>query len=1025
MLDRIPLADASYNAAMHVGCSGMRWMRNKNRCCLALLTWLLIVHALSDRHLLAQDPKSQEAVHFTEDVLPVLARNCFACHGPDEAAREADLRLDIEADAASVLSTDEPEESELLARILSDDHDATMPPPDSGKQLSAEDRNVLKKWVLSGAKYEKHWAFVPPVRPEVPTGSSWTRNPIDCFVESRAKDAELTPALEAGPHVLIRRLYVDLFGLLPGIDESDKFARDFEAGNGDAAYAALVEKLLNSESYGERWARPWLDLARYSDTNGYEKDRPRSIWPYRDWVIQSLNEDMPFDQFTIEQLAGDMLPNATLDQRIATGFHRNTMLNEEGGIDPLEYRFYAMVDRVATTGSVWMGLTIGCAQCHSHKYDPISHTDYYRMLALLNNADEPDLALDVAGQNDNTRVEQKIASLEAELHKQFPEDKDFDTELKNWIAKQQAGLAQWHIAEPTKFSTNLPKLEKLEDNSLFASGDFTKRDEFNIELKTPEDMSITSIRIEALPDERLPENGPGRAYYEGRKGDFFLSELSIRTNADEEVTFDSGSRSFGKIAVGSGDAEAKNVFDGDGSTGWSTATREGQRHTLVLNFAEPVATSSLNVRMLFERHFVAALGRFRFSVAGKKASALGLPIEVEQILSKPNEEWTESDQARIQLRFVRETEHLAEARKAIDKLKGRLKSKRTTMVMLERPADNPRKTFRHHRGEWLSPREPVSPGVPAIFPKLDVENPNRLTFAKWLASEKNPLVARVVVNRAWRELMGSGLVRSDGDFGTQSEPPTHPELLDWLATEFVAQGWSMKWLHRTIVSSAAYRQQSKLDPAVLEADPTNRYFVHGPRYRVDAERVRDIMLSASGLLSDKIGGPSVRPPQPGSVTALAYGGGRWSASKGDERYRRSLYTFSKRTAPFAAFTTFDAPTGENCVVRRSRSNTPLQALTLLNDEMYLEMAVALGKAAANVGETSEERIEFMFRRLLTRDPMEVELARLVEFYEKQLDRIQRGILSAKKIDEAASPEHSALTLVARVLMNLDEVITQH
>jgi len=989
-------------------------MSDKNRFCLALLTWLLM-HAMIDQTM-AQSPKSQDAVRFTEDVLPVLARNCFACHGPDEAAREADLRLDIEAEAASVLSTDEPQESELLARILSDDPDSTMPPPDSGKQLSAADRNVLKKWILSGAKYQTHWAFVPPVPPKVPTGSNWTRNPIDCFIESRAKNGGLKPASEANPYTLIRRLSVDLIGLLPSIDDADAFAREFESGNDDGAYSALVEKLLNSKQYGERWARPWLDLARYSDTNGYEKDRPRSIWPYRDWVIRALNDDKPFDQFTIEQLAGDMLPNATLDQRVATGFHRNTMLNEEGGIDPLEYRFYAMVDRVATTGSVWMGLTIGCAQCHSHKYDPISHTDYYRMLALLNNADEPDLAIEGSDQNENARIENEITALEADLHKHFPTDKDFDDELAKWIDQQRTGLAEWQITEPTKFTTNLPKLEKLDDNSLFASGDFTKRDVFDIELKTPPEMPIVSIRLEALPDERLPENGPGRAYYEGRKGDFFLSELSVQTNEGAEVKFESGSRSFGKIAVGSGNAEAKNVFDGDGSTGWSTATREGQRHTLVLNLAKPVTTSSLHVRMLFERHFVAALGRFRFSVAAKKASAVGLPINVEQILAKPQDAWTTSEQERIRLRirlqFLRETEYLTEARKEIDKLRSLRKGKTTTMVMHERPADNPRKTFRHHRGEWLSPREPVSPQVPAIFPTIESAEPNRLEFAKWLVNKKNPLVARVVVNRAWRELMGHGLVRSDGDFGTQSEPPTHPALLDWLATEFVAQGWSMKWLHRTIVSSATYRQQSKLDQRILEADPTNRYFVHGPRYRVDAERVRDIVLSASGLLADKVGGPSVRPPQPASVTAIAYGGSKWKVAKGEDRYRRSLYTFSKRTAPFAAFTTFDAPTGENCVVRRSRSNTPLQALTLLNDEMYLQMAVALGKAAAKVSEDSEARIEFMFRRLLTRKPTPAERARLMDFHEKQLDRTEDS-------------ENSALTMVARVLMNLDEVITQH
>ena len=892
--------------------------------------------------------------------------------------------------------------------------------------MSDKEREILTQWIRGGAKYEQHWAFVKPKKPAVPSlGGGGPSTEIDRFLQMQQQENEVAPAAEADPYTLVRRIYVSLIGILPTIEEADEFVHDSR----DDAYARLVTKLLASKHYGERWARPWLDMARYSDTNGYEKDRPRSIWPYRDWVIDALNNDMPFDQFTVEQLAGDMLPDATLSQRIATGFHRNTMLNEEGGIDPLEYRFYAMVDRVATTSTVWMGLTMGCAQCHTHKYDPISHTDYYRFMALLNNADEPDLATDDDLQR-RRELQEEIDTLEASLPERFP-DGGFDEALSTWIADQQKHAANWVSLEPTSLHSNLPKLEKLADNSIFASGDFTKRDEYAITLKVPTSEAITAIRLEVLPDERLPAGGPGRAYYEGRKGDFFLSELTLRAN-EKELTYNSSSRSFGKIAVGSGNAEATNVYDGDGSTGWSTATREGERHSLVLNLEKPIVTSSLDVKMLFERHFVAGLGRFRFAVttANNEVRALDLDERTETILASPQSNWSEADRGDVALAFARRSPQLKDARKPVEKLQAKLSSRPFTMVMQERPADNPRNTNRHHRGEWLSPREEVTGGVPAVFAQREIGQPaNRLELAKWLVSENNPLVARVVVNRAWRQLMGYGLVRSDGDFGTQADPPTHPALLDWLATEFVENGWSMKWLHRKIVTSAAYRQQSNITPAQLQSDPQNRFFARATRYRVDAETVRDMMLSASGLLSPKIGGPSVRPPQPKSVTSIAYGSTKWDVSAGEDRYRRSLYTFNKRTAPFAAYTTFDGPTGENCIVKRNRSNTPLQSLTLLNDEMFMEFARALGQRAAKQAGSVDDKIEFMFRCLLTRPPTKAEKRRLVAYHEVQQERFaeaDEGLDATEVMGDASSnTETATLVLVARVLMNLDEVITQH
>ncbi|MFP6763571.1 MAG: DUF1549 and DUF1553 domain-containing protein, partial [Planctomycetaceae bacterium] len=783
-----------------------------------------------------------------------------------------------------------------------------------------------------------------------------------------------------------------------------------------------------------------------SDTNGYEKDRPRSIWPYRDWVINALNSDMPFDQFTIEQLAGDMLPDATRSQRIATGFHRNTMLNEEGGIDPNEYRFYAMVDRVATTGSVWLGLTVGCAQCHSHKYDPISHTDYYRIFALLNNADEPDLSVpdqiflerraEIRG-----RIQEKIAA----LAEQFPPldgpepiaDRrrlHLESGFATWLNTARKQAALWHPLRPHELTSNLPKLEVLPDGSIFSSGDITKRDVYTLHIRlnqlpdlTPE-QPITALRLEVLPDDRLPAGGPGRAFYEGRKGDFFLSEFTV-TSAGQPLSFLTGSTSFGKLSIGSGSAAAENVFDGEGSTGWSTSTRPGEPHQLVLNFAEPVrAQGILTIEMAFERHFAASLGRFRISATAKSggAAASTFPVDIEALLAMPPDHVAPSALDRLKQQFLLSTPHLAELRKSIDMLRTQIPAAPHTLVLQERPADNPRHTYRHHRGEYLSPREKVSPALPGRFPPFaEGTTPDRLSFARWLASRQNPLVARVTVNRAWRAFFGTGLVETSADFGTQSNPPSHPELLDWLAVEFMSEGWSLKKLHRLIVTSAAYRQSSRLTPQLLARDPENRLLARGPRFRVDAETVRDIMLRSSGLLTTRIGGPSVYPPQPAGVTALAYGRVKWAVSTGADRYRRSLYTFNRRTAPFAAYTVFDGPTGETCLPRRNRSNTPLQALTLLNDEMYQEMAQALGRQTASLEGDSKHKATWLFRRLLTRGPSPDELTAVIRYQQAQLTRLAADELVAAQIGGAdATVDTAAWIMLARAVMNLDEVITR-
>jgi hypothetical protein len=987
-------------------------------------------------------PATAQEVSFGRDIQPILARNCFACHGPDEGQRQADLRLDQResAVASGAIRPGDPAASELIRRIFSTDPAEQMPPPDAHSHLSDAHKQQLRDWVAAGANYQPHWAFAPLQRAPLPAATGapaeWSGNPIDRFVLDRLHREGLHPSPPADRYALVRRVYLDLLGFPPTPAEADDFVNDHQP----EAYERLVDRLLASPHFGERWARLWLDLARYSDTNGYEKDRPRSIWPYRDWVIRAINEDLPFDQFTIEQLAGDMLPEATLDQRIATGFHRNTMLNEEGGIDPLEFRYYAMVDRVATTGTVWLGLTTGCAQCHSHKYDPISHTEYFSLMALLDNADEPDLRLpdpEVAARR--ASIEAEIARREAELPGRFPLPAEappdalrhpfFYQGLADCLAAERRSLADWTTLVPSRMTTNLPRLVLQEDGSILSTGDITKRDVYTLSL--PLDAlpaPLTALRLEVLPDERLPGGGPGRSFYEGRQGDFFLSEIVARRHG-QAIPFAGASHSYGKISVGNGTAAAGNVIDGDGSTGWSTAEGEGRRHELVLTLAAPLpAEGELELELLFERHYAASLGRFRLSAttAPQAVLASGLTPEAQAIVLRDETDWTDADRTELERAFCRTSPELAEARRPIDQLRRSMPDFPTTLVLEERPADHPRPTPRRHRGEYLNPREAVEPGIPAVLAACAASPPgDRLEFARWLASEENPLIARVEVNRLWQALFGRGLVASAADFGTQSEPPSHPELLDWLACEFMDRGWSRKGMLRLIVTSQTYRQSSAAAPEHYRQDPDNRLLSRGPRQRVDAEIVRDSLLRASGLLSPKVGGPSVYPPQPESVTALAYGKAEWTPSTGPDRYRRSLYTFSKRTAPFAAYSTFDAPSGETCVARRDRSNTPLQALTLLNDEMILELVRALAADVCREN-PAQQRAAALFRRVLTRPPTPEELAAIREFHAGQMARLEAGELDGASIAGAgdAPADLAAWTLVARALVNLDEAIVK-
>jgi hypothetical protein len=767
-------------------------------------------------------PPEEKPVSFVRDVRPILARNCFACHGPDEKHREAGLRLDVEADAKAerdgrrAIVAGDLKQSELWQRITSTDPDVRMPPQDSGKSLTAEQIELIQKWIAQGAAWQIHWAFEKPVRPTPPSvkHADWPRSDLDRFVQARLEQEGLAPSPEADPYTLARRVALDLTGLPPDPALVERFVAD----PSDKAYERLVDELLQSPAYGERWARMWLDLARFADTKGYEKDLARTMWRYRDWVIDAFNADLPYDQFTREQLAGDLLPDATLEQQIATAFHRNTMVNDEGGTDNEEFRVAAVKDRVDTTLQVWMGLTMGCAKCHSHKYDPITNREYYQFYAFFNQTEDAD---------------------------------DFDER---------------------------PKLE----------------------LWTPAD----TVRRKALQ-----------------------AELD-------------------------------------------------------------------------------ALGRDR----GDAVSA-----------------WRAVETSRLR-RALADIQPLT-----------------TVPVLRELPVEKRRVNRMHVRGNFLDLGEEVEPAIPVSFHPLPESAPkNRLGVAEWLMHLDNPLTARVAVNRAWGQFFGRGLVETQEDFGSQGQPPSHPEVLDWLAVEFREQGWSWKRLCKTIVMSATYRQSSKVSRSQVSRslpsdrdtvfDRDNRLLARGPRFRLEAEMIRDSSLAVSGLLSRKLGGPSVMPPQPEGVWRSTYNTTKWQTSAGEDRYRRGLYTFVKRTSPYPAMTTFDAPSRELCTVRRINTNTPLQALVTLNDTAFLEMAQALARRMVReAGSTVDERLAHGIKLVLGRPANPAEISTLRTLYESRLTHYRRDKQAATEFatqplgplpDGWPVEELAALTAVSNVLLNLDEFLTR-
>ncbi|MEK7793036.1 MAG: PSD1 and planctomycete cytochrome C domain-containing protein [Candidatus Hydrogenedentota bacterium] len=982
-------------------------------------------------------------IQFQTQIRPILEAHCLKCHGPDK--RRGGLGLyDRETallggdSGERVIVPGDSGASALIRRVSSSDPEERMPA--EGDPLTQAEIALLASWIDEGAVWDaddsatklRHWSFIAPEKHAPP--SVWragrVHNPIDAFILARLERDGLAPSPEADRYTLVRRAHIELIGIPPSPEKVAAFAADERPD----AYERIVDELLASPNYGERQARGWLDAARYADTNGYEKDRPRSIWPYRDWVIDAFNRNMPFDEFVIEQLAGDLLPNATESQRIATGFHRNAMLNEEGGIDAAEDWFKRSVDRVNTTAAVFLGLTMGCAQCHSHKYDPITQREYYQFMAFFNDATEVTLPLaDEKASAGRARIEQEAEGLEAWTLWLGRSNSEIHAECQDWIEETAEKASSWQIVRPdTLHSANGATLELLEDGSILATEDIPNDDTYEVEFET-DGAPITAVRIEALPHESLPGGGPGRGVILA-EGDFLLTEFKAEA-------LSSGSKWVSvKIArathdyAGEGRA-ADQALDGHADTGWSINGAIGREHAAVFEFAAPVSGKSSRLRLILEQDYIHqhTLGRFRISVTSDPGpvSALDVPAEIEAAFVVPEGSRSPEERAVIERHYyLRVAPKLGTWRDKIAKLRGSVPARESTLTMAARIS--PRETFIHHRGEFLSPTEKVEPGAPAMLPLMEADAPkDRLALARWLVDKRDPLLARVTMNRLWQQVFGRGLVATPEDFGMRSDPPTHPELLDWLAIAFMESDWNYKAMHRLMVTSSTFRQSSYVTEELLEHDPGNLLFARAPRPRVDAEVVRDSALAAAGLLNLAVGGPSVRPPQPSGVTALAYGSPDWPVSTGADRYRRGLYTYWKRTAPYPGAVLFDAPTGDETCLRRRQSNTPLQALALLNDQVFVEAARSMAWRVMTHDGRLGDRISHLFMLALNRPAALEEAQRVEEFYREMLARFEAGPRRAWEVsgpvglfESERRAELAAWTMVCRSILNLDEMITR-
>ena len=1198
-----------------------RW-RKSLHFCRGVFFFLILAGSLKlvETSLLAANSPKTAPVSFNREIRPIFSEHCYACHGPDEGQRKAGLRLDVEEEALEPLKSGSravvpgnPSASALMSRIAAEDPNERMPPPEHEKPLSFKQIDTLKRWIAEGAQWERHWAYLPPQRPALPPlrQTGWTKNEIDHFIQAEQEKLGLKPSPEAPKAKLIRRASLDLIGLPPSVAEIEAFLED----DSEEDYDQLIDRLLDSKHYGERQALFWLDLARYGETQGFHHDRHRDMWHWRDWVIRAYNENKPFDEFTIEQLAGDLLPNPTPEQKIATGFHRNEMTTSEGGALPEEYSVKYVVGRVDTTARVWLGTSLACAECHDHKYDPISQEDYYRFFAYFNNVPEdgldrsmnprPRLSLKTDAQEKQLQtLTQELNALElayANLVNQPNEA--YDAVQKRWMNKlENAGRKNWRFLEPLSATTaNRSELAWNPDRIITASGPLPNKEIYTLDFHA--DLpAITGIRLEAIPDENSgqagrAENGDfvltrlevfsrpasradlARASYptfaqwrligpfgnrippaqlldtifgpeahldfnasfgeerrqwsdpildlnealktlEGETGAVYLagiiaapssSETTLRLNTPlphrlwinlAEIPAPSENNPL-KISLRKGqnpillklalsgsspklqpmllDEQAQwkpvklkaaaasrerprygiqGALDDKIETGWSVWEKEPQSKDPEYAWFQtdnPLGAASggaLRIQLSFLSPLPQRLlGKFRLAVTDSDTIGewIALPQNIRtdliQFFNRRSSKLAPSVQVHYRENFVEEARQLKKLLNAKKKERADFEnSLPVAMVMGER--QTPKDTFVLIRGEYNNPGKKVEPGLPAaLYPEFEkppkrkandkTQQGNRLDLARWLVDPNHPLTSRVVVNHYWQQFFGTGIVKTAEDFGSQGEWPSHPELLDWLAREFVESGWNIKHMHKLILTSATYRQDSTIHPQHLRLDPENRKLARFPRIRLEAEAIRDLALFTGGLLDSTIGGESVYPYQPtGLWEQLAFQGTRkWEQSKGAKNYRRGLYVYWRRSVPYASFVTFDAPSRETCTVQRPRTNTPLQALVLMNDPVYIEAARSLGlRLLTEGGTTPDDKIRFACQTVLSRLPLPQEQNQLRQAYLDELRHFESNRIAANQLIHVGASvpplnadvcELAAWTIIGNILLNLDETITKN
>ncbi len=991
---------------------------------------------------------SPDEVDFVRQIRPILSENCAFCHGPDPATREADLRLDTADGLSSVIEPNSSTDSDLFRRIVSDDESERMPPPESNRSLAPAQIDTIRRWINQGAKWDRHWSFRPIMRPDLPTLAAHSpapiHNAIDLFVQHKLAELSIDPSPQADRTTLIRRLSLDLTGLPPTPEQVDEFLADPQPD----AYQHLVDRILESPAFGQRMAWDWLDAARYADSNGYQGDRERTMWPWRDWVVRAFNENLPYDQFTLWQLAGDLLPDATHEQKLATGFCRNHMINGEGGRIAEENRVEYVMDMSETMGTVWLGLTLNCCRCHDHKYDPLTNKEYYQFFSFFNqtpvqgNGGDPQTPPILAAPTEDAAeeidaIKDQIALLDSQMK---IVSQRLSATQADWEAAELdrlSGSTQWQSLQPIKVFASGAKLRLLKDHSVLAAGKNPDNDTYTFTASTSL-KRVTGLRIEALQHESMTNNGLARS----NSGNFVLTGIEINRidgNQSQPIKISSAQATFEQ-----GSNLIKNAFDDDPQSGW--AVYEGHSfdrgHAAVFKFEQPIVVNSDSVFEFILRHDSVHkqhnLGRFRLSLTDHIDPQLSSASDrlLTALKVEPGER--DEDQNRLLSRSHRESnaeyKSLQDRREQLTKRRDDLE-KAFPKVMVMADMEEPRQTFMLERGLYNKPTEQVSAKLPAFLPAPPDPTPaNRLTLARWLVSEQNPLMARVTVNRFWQQLFGIGLVKTTEDFGSQGEIPIHMNLLNWLAVEFRESGWDVKQLMRLIVTSHTYRQTSQIsDPSLYERDPDNRLLARGARYRMPAWMLRDQALAVSGLLSSVVGGPAVNTYQPAGVWEEAsFGKKTYQRDSGGQLYRRSLYTFWRRIVAPTMF--FDNASRQTCTVKSSRTNTPLQALQTLNNVAYVEAARSLAQLALQTDvESDPDRLDFVMRRTLARPASPAESEIFLAGLQRTRDQFAGSKQDAEELiaigesprDQSLDAiEHASWTALCLAILNLDETLTR-